>query len=399
MVCACDLLTKEYPPEVYGGAGVHVEYLARELRKLVDVRVHCMGGPGTRRASRRTRRPPTWSAANPALRTLGTDLAMAAGCAGSDVVHSHTWYANLAGPRGEDAARRAARGTAHSLEPLRPWKAEQLGGGYALSSWVRADGDGGRGCGHRRVGRHARRPAPLLSGGRPRPGACRAQRHRHRGVRTRPRHRRARRSTASTPTGRRVVFVGRITRQKGLPHLLRAALSLDPAVQLVLCAGAPDTEEILAEVIAARRRAARRPRRRRVDPADAAQARRHPDPEPCNGVRLPLGLRADGHRQPRGDGLRGAGRGDGHRRHPRGRRRRRDRAARADRAGRRRHGTPRDAARFEADLAERISELVADPKRARTMGEAGGAGPSSCSPGPPSPRAPSTSTARWSELT
>ena len=131
-----DLLTREYPPEVYGGAGVHVEYLARELRPHVDVRVHCFGGPRVEAGVTAYADPAGLDGTNPALRTLGVDLEMAAGCAGADVVHSHTWYANLAGHVAKLLHGVPHVVSTHSLEPLRPWKAEQLGGGYALSSWA-----------------------------------------------------------------------------------------------------------------------------------------------------------------------------------------------------------------------------------------------------------------------
>ena len=127
------LLTREYPPEVYGGAGVHVEYLARELSKLVDLAVHCQGKD---RPDAVAHRP--WgllAGTNQALQTISTDLSMTAGVAGSDLVHSHTWYANLGGHLASLLYGIPHVVTMHSLEPLRPWKAEQLGGGYALSSW------------------------------------------------------------------------------------------------------------------------------------------------------------------------------------------------------------------------------------------------------------------------
>ncbi|MDQ3107856.1 MAG: glycosyltransferase, partial [Actinomycetota bacterium] len=131
-----DLLTREYPPEVYGGAGVHVEYLARELRHVVDdVRVHCFGARRDEAGVTAFGDPPGLLGANAALRTMGVDLEMAAACAGTDVVHSHTWYANLAGHTAKLLHGVPHVVTTHSLEPLRPWKAEQLGGGYALSSW------------------------------------------------------------------------------------------------------------------------------------------------------------------------------------------------------------------------------------------------------------------------
>src|SRR3712207_2391018 len=130
-----DLLTREYPPEVYGGAGVHVEYLARKPRPHVAVRVHSSGGRRKEAGVRASAGPPGLEGGNPALRTLGVDLEMAAGCAGTDVVHSHTWYANLAGHVASLLHGVPHVVTTHSLEPLRPWKAEQLGGGYALSSY------------------------------------------------------------------------------------------------------------------------------------------------------------------------------------------------------------------------------------------------------------------------
>src|SRR5919197_736776 len=131
-----DLLTREYPPEVYGGAGVHVEYLARELRRLCDVRVRCFGADRAEPGVAGYRIPGGLESANPALQVLGVDLEMAAACAGADLVHSHTWYAGLAGHVAALLYGVPHVMTAHSLEPLRPWKAEQLGGGYAVSSWA-----------------------------------------------------------------------------------------------------------------------------------------------------------------------------------------------------------------------------------------------------------------------
>src|SRR5918995_5603751 len=131
-----DLLTREYPPEVYGGAGVHVENLAAVLRPLVDLRVHAFGSPRPDPGVTGYAEPEGLKGANAALRTFGVDLEMAAGTAGADVVHSHTWYANLAGHLAGLLNGVPHVLSAHSLEPLRPWKAEQLGGGYALSSWA-----------------------------------------------------------------------------------------------------------------------------------------------------------------------------------------------------------------------------------------------------------------------
>jgi len=242
-----DLLTREYPPEVYGGAGVHVEYLARELRRLVDVRVHCFGGPRTEPGVTAYAEPAGLTDANAALRTMGVDLEMAAACAGTDVVHSHTWYANLAGHTAKLLHGVPHVVTAHSLEPLRPWKAEQLGGGYALSSWCE------------RTAFEAADAVIAVSEGMRRDvltayPAVHPDRVRvvHNGIDTdeySPDH-----GTdvvdrlGIDPARPSVVYVGRITRQKGLPYLLRAARDLPADTQLVLLAGAPDTPEIAAEV-------------------------------------------------------------------------------------------------------------------------------------------------------
>ncbi|QDQ14906.1 glycogen synthase [Streptomyces spectabilis] len=239
------LLTREYPPDVYGGAGVHVEFLARELRALTDLDVHCWGADAADPADDVVRHR-AWSAldtANDALRTLSVDLAMAAALDGRDLVHTHTWYANLAGHVGKLLHGIPHVMTSHSLEPLRPWKAEQLGGGYAVSSWAeRAAVEAADAViavsGAMREDILACYPAVdpakvrVVHNGidtelyRPDPGISALARH---GV---------------DPGRPYVLFVGRITRQKGVPHLLRAARSLEPGVQLVLCAGAPDTPEI-----------------------------------------------------------------------------------------------------------------------------------------------------------
>ena len=239
------LLTREYPPEVYGGAGVHVAYLARELAHLVDLSVHCQGAD---RSGAVAHRP--WDqldGANEALRTISTDLSMTSAVASADLVHSHTWYANLAGHLAALLYGVPHVVTMHSLEPLRPWKAEQLGGGYALSSWcervaaesaaaVVAVSEGMRadvlaaypGISPDRV--RVIRNGIDTSEYTPDPATDVLARH---GV---------------DPGRPSVVFVGRITRQKGLPVLLKAAQQLDPAAQLVLCAGQPDTAELAAEV-------------------------------------------------------------------------------------------------------------------------------------------------------
>jgi starch synthase len=236
------LLTREYPPDVYGGAGVHVEFLARELRSLVDLDVHCWGEGRTEGVIRH--RP--WSAldtANDALRTFSVDLAMTAGLEGRELVHSHTWYANLAGHLGKLLYGIPHVMTAHSLEPLRPWKAEQLGGGYALSSWAE------------RTAIESADGVIAVSGAMREdilgcyPALDPAKVHIvHNGIDTslyRPDHGTdVLRRIGLDPDRPYVLFVGRITRQKGVPHLLRAVRDIDPAAQVVLCAGAPDTPEI-----------------------------------------------------------------------------------------------------------------------------------------------------------
>jgi starch synthase len=121
------VLTREFPPEVYGGAGVHVEYLSAQLRHLADVEVHCFGQD--RPGAHAYRAPAELTDANFALQTLGTDLAMAGGVEHCDLVHSHTWYANMAGHWAKLLHGIPHVATTHSLEPLRPWKAEQHGGG------------------------------------------------------------------------------------------------------------------------------------------------------------------------------------------------------------------------------------------------------------------------------
>ncbi|MFC4031879.1 glycogen synthase [Streptomyces polygonati] len=233
------LLTREYPPDVYGGAGVHVEFLARELRALVDLEVHSWG-EGSDDGVVRHRAPASLDGANDALRTFAVDLAMAAALDGRELLHSHTWYANLAGHIGKLLYGIPHVLTAHSLEPLRPWKAEQLGGGYALSSWaertamesadaVVAVSDGMR--------RDILSSYPSLD-----PERVQVIRN---GIDTATYRPDPRTDVLDRigidPDRPYVLFVGRITRQKGVPHLLRAARRIDPAAQLVLCAGAPDT--------------------------------------------------------------------------------------------------------------------------------------------------------------
>src|SRR5690349_2176271 len=133
-----DVLSKEYPPEVYGGAGVHVAELVRALRARggLETRVHAFGAPREEELTASYGDLAELAGANAALRTLGVDLAIADACGGTDLVHSHTWYANMAGHLAGLLHGVPHVVSAHSLEPMRPWKAEQLGGGYAISSWA-----------------------------------------------------------------------------------------------------------------------------------------------------------------------------------------------------------------------------------------------------------------------
>ena len=244
-----DILTKEYPPAVYGGAGVHVAELARALRGRgdTDVRVRCFGGPRDETGTTAYEGPPGLTGVNAALTTMGVDLAMAADCGGTDLVHSHTWYANFAGHTASLVHGVPHVVTAHSLEPLRPWKAEQLGGGYRLSSWVeRTAYEAAAGV---IAVSHGMRADILRSYPDLDPDRVHVV---HNGIDSRLWRPREDpdvvRRHGVDPDRPSVVFVGRITRQKGLPHLLRAAAALPEDVQLVLCAGAPDTPEVLGEV-------------------------------------------------------------------------------------------------------------------------------------------------------
>ncbi|NCT89885.1 glycogen synthase [Cellulomonas sp. APG4] len=248
-----DLLTREYPPHVYGGAGVHVAELARVLRSRVDVRVRCFDGARAEDGVDGYDVPAGLTGANPALATFGVDLLMAADVAGADVVHSHTWYANLAGHVAGLLHGVPHVVSAHSLEPLRPWKAEQLGGGYALSGWAERTAYEGAAA---VIAVSAGMRADIL---RSYPSVDPERVHVvHNGIDLdgwrRPQGEGVARAEAVVrglgidPERPTVVFVGRITRQKGLPYLLRAVERLAPEVQVVLCAGAPDTPEIAAEV-------------------------------------------------------------------------------------------------------------------------------------------------------
>jgi starch synthase len=367
-----DLLTREYPPDVYGGAGVHVEYLARQLHRLADVRVRCFGAerapePGGP-AVAAYRHPGALDDANPALQTIGVDTEIAAACAGADLVHSHTWYANLAGHLAKLLYGTPHVVTAHSLEPLRPWKAEQLGGGYALSSWCErtalesADAVVAVSAGMRRDLLAA---YPSVA-----PERVRVV---HNGIDT---------GEYSFDPGTDVVkglgmdpgrpavtFVGRITRQKGLSYLLRAARELPADVQLVLLAGAPDTPEIAAEVtglvddLRAHRHGVVWVRQTLPKPS-VIQVLSHSTVFVCPSIYEPMGI-VNLEAMACGTAVVASATGgipevvaDGETgslvplaQHP--------------------DGTPREPDRFVADLAAAITDLVTDPDRAAALGRAG----------------------------
>ena len=371
------LLTREYPPEVYGGAGVHVEYLARELARAAEVTVHCWGAerasaPGGPAVV--AYRP--WEAlagdepSAAALRAFSIDLGMAVGVAGTELVHSHTWYANLGGHLAKLVHGIPHVATVHSLEPMRPWKREQLGGGYELSSFAErtalesADAVIAVSAAH--LGEilacypaiDPARTSVIYNGidsseYRPDRGTDVLEHH---GI------------DPARPT---ILFVGRITRQKGLTHLLDAATAIDPAAQLVLCAGAPDTPEIAAE-IATKMEVVQAERGNVVwieamlPKPDVIQLLTHATVFACPSIYEPMGIvnleamacetavvatAVGGIPEVVEDGVTGLlvpyeAKADG-------------------------SGTPVDPAGLAADLAARINALLAEPARSGAMGDAG----------------------------
>ncbi|MFI6595867.1 glycogen synthase [Nonomuraea sp. NPDC050536] len=361
-----DLLSREYPPEVYGGAGVHVEYLARELRRLAEVRVRCFGGAREEPGVSAYRVPDGLETANAALQVLGVDLEMAAACDGADIVHSHTWYANFAGHVAKMLYGTPHVVTTHSLEPLRPWKAEQLGGGYTLSSWAErtalaaADAVIAVSEGMRRDVLAAYPEIPPAKVNVIHNGIDTAQYAPDSGVDVLEKR-------GIDPGRPYVIFVGRITRQKGLVHLLHAARSFAPDAQLVLCAGAPDTPEIAEEVGGLVRGLDRDGVfwiSEMLPKPEVIQLLTHATVFVCPSVYEPMGIvnleamacetavvatATGGIPEVVADGETGLlvpiSQG-------------------AD-------GEPHDPERFAADLAARVNELLGDPARARAMGQAG----------------------------
>ncbi|MDM4763140.1 glycogen synthase [Galbitalea sp. SE-J8] len=366
-----DVISREYPPEVYGGAGVHVTELVRALRNDdLEVVVRAFGAPRDEPGVFSYGVPAELSGANPALTTLGTDLTIARDVAGADLVHSHTWYANAAGHVASLLHGIPHVVTAHSLEPLRPWKAEQLGGGYRLSSWIESAAFAGAAsviAVSHGMRRDILRAYPFLDEERVQVV--------HNGIdleRWVPTHDpELVRSFGIDPDRPSVVFVGRITRQKGLPYLLRAAALLPPDVQLVLCAGAPDTPEILAEVQGLVRDLQRQRSgvvwiERLLPQHELAAILSSATTFVCPSVYEPLGIvnleamacgapvvgtATGGIPEVVADGVTG-------------------RLVPIDQMqdG---TGTPTDPERFVADLARTLTEVVADPDAARALGRAG----------------------------
>jgi starch synthase len=367
-------LSKEFPPEIYGGAGVHVSELSRVLAPLVDLKVRCFGAPRDPVVDgvevRAYPVPAELASANAAVQTLGVDLAMVGDIGGADLVHSHTWYANMAGHLASLMYGIPHVLSAHSLEPLRPWKAEQLGGGYAISSFVEktayeaaaaiiAVSDGMR--------NDILRAYPEVD-----PDRVRTV---HNGIDVtrweRDENTDVLEAHGIDPAKPSVAFVGRVTRQKGVPYLLRAAALLPEDVQLVLCAGAADTPELGAEVNALIHdlKATRSgvvliegmlPRREIVQILSSATA------FACPSIYEPLGIvnleamacgtavvasATGGIPEVVVDGETG-----------------RLVALEQVQDG---TGTPLDPERFVADFAAALTEVVSDPARARAMGEAG----------------------------
>ncbi len=240
------IVTREFPPEVYGGAGVHVTELVNSLKKHIDVEVICMGSQRETAKAFELKNEP---GVNPALSVVQTDVEMATYIAANnfDLVHSHTWYANLAGHLASMTAGIPHIVTAHSLEPKRPWKAEQLGGGYKISSWIEAE-----------TYRAADRVIAVSAGMKKDVLDCypfvspEKVSVVHNGIDVETFKPTFDESVLQQygidPSRPIVLFVGRITRQKGLIHLLRAAKQLPIGVQLVLAASSPDEKVIGDEV-------------------------------------------------------------------------------------------------------------------------------------------------------
>ena len=369
-----DIVTKEFPPEIYGGAGVHVAELSKVLAREVDLRVHAFGAPreatvdGASVTSHQV--PSQLASANAALQTLGIDVDIVPEVSGADVVHSHTWYANMAGHVSSILYGIPHVLSAHSLEPLRPWKAEQLGGGYRLSSWVE------------KTAYEAANAIIAVSHGmrddilRCYPGVDPAKvQVVHNGIDVsrwgRDEGTDLIRALGIDPEKPSVVFVGRNTRQKGVPYLLRAAAKLPADVQLVLCLGAADTPELARETAALidglkAEREGVVLIERMLPRAELIQVLSHATAFACPSIYEPLGI-VNLEAMACGAAVVATATGgipevvdhgstgllvpieqvsDG-------------------------TGTPLDPDKFVTDFAAALTEVVSDPARAREMGEAG----------------------------
>jgi starch synthase len=367
------LLTREFPPEVYGGAGVHVEYLSRELAGLVDVSVYCFGAPRSSPLVARSYEPGeeiSGRRQGAALRAMSVCLRMSADVEGADLVHSHTWYANYGGQLAKLLYDIPHVLTAHSLEPLRPWKAEQLGPGYALSCYIE------------RSAMESADAVIAVSSAMRRdilaayPSVVPSRIHViHNGIdpdEYQPDERTDVLLSHGIDPGRSIVmFLGRITRQKGITHLIDAAAHLDPKAQLVLCAGAPDTPEIGAEV---REKVAGLQQSRggvfwieeMLPRSDVVQLLSHATVFVCPSVYEPFGLinveamacglpvvasAVGGIPEIVVEGETGY--------------------LVPFEAGGDVFGSPRDPSRFASDLADRLNRVLASPELARSFGDAG----------------------------
>src|SRR6202167_2903897 len=249
------LFTREYPPQVYGGAGVHVDYLSRELAKQVEVEVHCWGPQNSDHGKLHVRGAEPWAEISHgtegkfkgALEAFSLNLTQVKALKGIDVVHTHTWYVSMAGYLAKKLYGVPFVLTTHSLEPLRAWKAEQLGSGYAMSSWMErtaiVDADAVIAV-SQGTKADIQKAYPDVDPGRIHViynGIDLAEYQKTAKIK-------ALLDYGVDPAVPYVLFVGRITRQKGVTHLVDEIRYLPPETQVVLCAGAPDTPEIAAEL-------------------------------------------------------------------------------------------------------------------------------------------------------
>ena len=370
------LFTREYPPNVYGGAGVHVEYLSRELARKIGVDVYCWGQQQSDEGNLRVRGQEPWSEITQgsegkfkgALEAFSLNLTQVKALAGIDVAHTHTWYVSMAGFLAKKLYDIPFVLTTHSLEPLRAWKAEQLGTGYAMSSWM-----------ERTAILDADAVIAVSSGTRE--DILRAYpvdpekiHVIYNGIDLNQ-YQRTTETSALTQygvdvTNGYVLFVGRITRQKGVTHLVDAIRYLPPNTQVVLCAGAPDTPEISVELQSKVEEARKfNPRVVWIDKMlskqEAIQLYSHATVFCCPSVYEPFGIinleamackaavvasSTGGIKEVVVDGETGY-------------------LVPFDQDPA--TSFPTDPERFARDLAEKLSELLADPAKCRRFGEAG----------------------------